>query len=75
MADPKGFLKYDRELPERRPVSERKLDWIEVYVDFPDTKLKHQAARCMDCGVPFCHQGCQIGSLEWNNQVWHFVES
>ncbi len=63
MADPKGFLKYGRELPLRRPIEERKLDWIEVYEEFPADKLKNQAARCMNCGIPFCHQGCPLGNI------------
>ena len=69
MADPKGFLKYDRELPHRRPVEERKHDWIEVYEEFPPEKLQKQAARCMDCGIPFCHQGCPLGNIipDWND--------
>ncbi|MCX6382700.1 MAG: glutamate synthase, partial [Armatimonadetes bacterium] len=58
MADPKGFLKFGRELPSRRSIEERKKDWLEVYLEFPEDKLKNQAARCMDCGIPFCHQGC-----------------
>jgi glutamate synthase (NADPH/NADH) small chain len=63
MADPKGFLKYERELPKRRPVEERKRDWIEFYEEFPTEKLQTQAARCMDCGIPFCHQGCPLGNI------------
>ncbi len=72
MADPKGFLKYGRELPPRRSVDERKQDWIEVYLDFPDEKIKQQASRCMDCGVPFCHQGCPLGNIipDWNDLVY-----
>lgn len=72
MADPKGFLKYGRELPSRRSVEERKTDWIEVYLEFPDEKLKLQAARCMDCGIPFCHQGCPLGNIipDWNDLTY-----
>jgi glutamate synthase (NADPH) small chain len=72
MADPQGFLKYGRELPTRRPVTERIKDWIEVYEDFPEDKLKAQAARCMDCGIPFCHKGCPLGNLipDWNDLVY-----
>src|SRR5579862_16957 len=72
MADPKGFLKYGRELPKRRSVEERKKDWIEVYLEFPDDKLRMQAARCMDCGIPFCHQGCPLGNLipDWNDLTY-----
>jgi glutamate synthase (NADPH/NADH) small chain len=72
MADPKGFLKYTRrELPKRRPVTERVHDWNEVYEDFPHETLQQQATRCMDCGIPFCHNGCPLGNLipEWNDLV------
>ncbi|KAA8969801.1 glutamate synthase subunit beta [Mycobacterium sp.] len=72
MADPKGFLKYPRrELPKRRPVAERVHDWNEVYEDFPHETLQQQATRCMDCGIPFCHNGCPLGNLipEWNDLV------
>ena len=56
MADPTGFLKYThRELPQRRPVPLRLRDWNEVYEEFSDETLRHQATRCMDCGIPFCH--------------------
>ncbi len=67
-----GFLEYPRETPERRPVLERVNDWFEVYQDLPETKLKQQAGRCMDCGVPFCHTGCPLGNLipDWNDLVW-----
>lgn len=70
MADPKGFLKTtERELPARRPVSVRLMDWKEVYEQGDPTQLRRQAGRCMDCGVPFCHQGCPLGNLipEWND--------
>lgn len=72
MADPRGFLKSGRELPTRRPVDVRIQDWNEVYTDFPSEKLQTQAGRCMDCGIPFCHQGCPLGNLipEWNDLVW-----
>ncbi len=72
MADPKGFLKYGRELPARRSVEERSGDWVEVYLDFPDEKLKRQAARCMDCGIPFCHNGCPLGNIipDWNDLTY-----
>ncbi len=72
MADPSGFLKYRaRELPKRRPVPLRILDWKEVYEDFGHDRLRVQAARCMDCGIPFCHNGCPLGNLipEWNDLV------
>src|ERR671917_2169684 len=60
-----------RELPKRRPVPLRLLDWKEVYEDFDDATLRRQASRCMDCGIPFCHNGCPLGNLipEWNDLV------
>ncbi len=73
MADPRGFLKTrDRELPPRRPVPIRLMDWKEVYEAQPAGQLNRQAARCMDCGIPFCHQGCPLGNLipEWNDLTW-----
>ena len=72
MADPAGFLKHrQRELPKKRPVPLRILDWKEVYEDFDHAKLRVQASRCMDCGIPFCHNGCPLGNLipEWNDLV------
>ncbi|MGC4933147.1 glutamate synthase subunit beta [Gordonia sp. DT30] len=72
MADPRGFLKHtERELPERRPVDLRLMDWKEVYTDFDHGALETQASRCMDCGIPFCHNGCPLGNLipEWNDLV------
>lgn len=76
MADPKGFLKHGREVADRRPVEERKQDWNEVYPGGPGRALlpiiRTQASRCMDCGIPFCHQGCPLGNLipEWNDLVY-----
>lgn len=72
MADPKGFLTTGRELPTRRPVDVRIRDWKEVYEPFPSESLQKQAGRCMDCGIPFCHNGCPLGNLipEWNDLVW-----
>ena len=73
MADPRGFLKHThRETPTRRPVPLRLRDWKEVYEDFPHDVLRDQAARCMDCGIPFCHNGCPLGNLipEWNDLVY-----
>ena len=72
MADPKGFLTSDRELPTRRPVDIRLQDWREVYQEFGADRLEKQAGRCMDCGIPFCHNGCPLGKLipEWNELVW-----
>ena len=77
MADPKGFLKYTRETAPYRPVEERKRDWLEVHTHMPPERLQQQAARCMDCGVPFCHLGCPLGNIipDWNDLVyrnkWH----
>src|SRR4051812_38487310 len=76
MADPKGFLKHGREVASRREVAERVQDWDEVYPDGIGRALlpiiNTQAGRCMDCGIPFCHQGCPLGNLipEWNDLVW-----
>ena len=71
MADPHGFQKYARAAAEHRPVPLRLLDWKEVYEDFSDEKVQIQATRCMDCGIPFCHDGCPLGNLipEWNDLV------
>jgi glutamate synthase (NADPH/NADH) small chain len=67
-----GFLEHTRELPQRRPVVERVNDWFEVYQDFPDEKVQTQGARCMDCGVPFCHNGCPLNNVipDWNDLVY-----
>ncbi|MBF0186414.1 MAG: glutamate synthase subunit beta [Magnetococcales bacterium] len=67
-----GFMEIERELPQARPVSERVLDWKELYHAFPTERLQQQAARCMDCGVPFCHDGCTLGNLipVWNDWVY-----
>jgi glutamate synthase (NADPH/NADH) small chain len=67
-----GFLEYERELPERRPVAERINDWFEIYQDFPLEKVQRQGARCMDCGVPFCHTGCPLNNVipDWNDLVY-----
>lgn len=67
-----GFLKHERATPTRRPVQIRLKDWKEVYEPFPDPALKAQAARCMDCGIPFCHNGCPLGNLipEWNDLIY-----
>ena len=72
MGDPKGFLTTPREAPTRRPVDLRLTDWREVYEDFPRATLERQAGRCMNCGIPFCHQGCPLGNLipEWNDLVY-----
>ena len=72
MADPRGFLKAGRETPKRRPVDVRIRDWREVYEEQEFGALQKQAGRCMDCGIPFCHQGCPLGNLipEWNDLIW-----
>src|SRR6187401_3099955 len=76
MADPKGFLKNGREVAARRPIEERVQDWSEVYPGGMGRALlpiiTAQAGRCMDCGIPFCHQGCPLGNIipEWNDLVW-----
>lgn len=72
MSDPRGFLKAGRELPTRRPVDIRIRDWKEVYEPFEQEKLNTQASRCMNCGIPFCHNGCPLGNLipEWNDLAW-----
>ena len=72
MADPKGFLNVSRETPTRRPVDVRIQDWKEVYEPQEFAHLQKQASRCMDCGIPFCHQGCPLGNLipEWNDLIW-----
>lgn len=73
MADPRGFLKVtSRETAKRRPVEVRIRDWKEVYEPRDPAVVTNQASRCMDCGVPFCHQGCPLGNLipEWNDLVW-----
>ena len=72
MADPKGFINTPRELPKRRPVDVRIKDWKEVYQEQEFSLLQKQAGRCMDCGIPFCHQGCPLGNLipEWNDLIW-----
>src|SRR5277367_4638872 len=72
MGDPKGFLKTARETPRRRPVDVRLTDWHEVYEPFAAERTERQAARCMDCGIPFCHEGCPLGNLipEWNDLVY-----
>ncbi len=72
MGDVQGFLKHGRELPTRRPVPVRLRDWKEVYEPFPEEHLQTQASRCMDCGIPFCNQGCPLGNLipDWNDLVY-----
>ena len=71
MADPRGFLRYERIGPQRRPVDVRIRDWREVYLPLGREELTEQAARCMSCGIAFCHEGCPLGNLipEWNDLV------
>jgi glutamate synthase (NADPH/NADH) small chain len=72
MGDVTGFMKHRRATPTRRPIPVRIQDWREVYEDFPHDDLRVQASRCMNCGIPFCHNGCPLGNLipEWNDLVW-----
>jgi glutamate synthase (NADPH) small chain len=72
MGDVQGFLKHERELPTTRPVDDRVQDWREVYLPFAKDKLQTQASRCMDCGIPFCNDGCPLGNLipDWNDLVY-----
>ncbi|MGH9044374.1 MAG: glutamate synthase subunit beta [Acidimicrobiales bacterium] len=67
-----GFLEFPRELPRRRPIPVRIRDWHEVYEPFETEKAERQGGRCMDCGVPFCQEGCPLGNLipEWNDLIW-----
>jgi glutamate synthase (NADPH/NADH) small chain len=67
-----GFLQWGRSGPTRRPVQIRLKDWKEVYEPFDQAKLNHQAGRCMDCGIPFCNNGCPLGNLipDWNDLVY-----
>jgi glutamate synthase (NADPH) small chain len=68
-----GFLEIERELPHKRKTNERVNDWFEIYEPFPEEKQREQGARCMDCGVPFCHTGCPVNNLipDWNDLVYH----
>ncbi len=72
MGKPTGFVEFPRRLPGRRPIPVRIRDWREVYEPFPEESARQQGARCMDCGIPFCHEGCPLGNLipEWNDLVW-----
>jgi glutamate synthase (NADPH/NADH) small chain len=77
MGNPTGFIEIQRKKHPTRPVDERLRDWREVYLPYPKADLQQQGARCMDCGIPFCHQGCPLGNLipDWNDLVyrdrWH----
>ena len=72
MGKPTGFIEFPRRLPGRRTIAVRVKDWREVYEAFPEESAREQGARCMDCGIPFCHEGCPLGNLipEWNDLVW-----
>ena len=67
-----GFMEIKRETPDRRPVAERLKDWREFDLKMPEDKLKAQGARCMDCGIPFCHKGCPLGNIipDWNDLIY-----
>jgi glutamate synthase (NADPH/NADH) small chain len=67
-----GFLEYTRDLPTRRPPIERINDWFEIYQPYPEERIREQGARCMDCGVPFCHTGCPVSNIipDWNDLVF-----
>jgi glutamate synthase (NADPH/NADH) small chain len=67
-----GFMEFDRELPKRRLIPVRVEDWREVYEPFALERVQEQGARCMDCGIPFCHHGCPLGNLipEWNDLAY-----
>ncbi|PWT98494.1 MAG: glutamate synthase [Terriglobia bacterium] len=67
-----GFMEYARETPQRRAPAERINDWFEIYLPFPEDKIRRQGARCMDCGVPFCHTGCPLNNIipDWNDLVY-----
>jgi len=77
MGDPKGFMTTPRETPKRRPVDVRIQDWREVYEPLSFEHLQKHAGRCMDCGIPFCHNGCPLGNLipEWNDLMWRGYKS
>src|SRR5579872_4472767 len=72
MGKAKGFMEHTREMPQRRPPAERVNDWFEIYLDFPEEKIRAQGARCMDCGVPFCHTGCPLTNIipDFNDLVF-----
>jgi glutamate synthase (NADPH/NADH) small chain len=72
MGKPTGFIEIKRAKPQARPIPERVRDWQEVYLPEPEQKMRDQGARCMDCGIPFCHQGCPLGNVipDWNDLVY-----
>src|SRR5262245_25736377 len=69
---PTGFIEIQYKKWPKRPIAERLRDWREVYLPYPEPDLRKQGARCMDCGIPFCHQGCPLGNLipDWNDLVY-----
>src|SRR5436853_7525228 len=73
MGKSSGFMEFNRETATRRPVAEGVNDWFEICQDVPEEKLRTQGARCMDCGVPFCHTGCPVNNLipDWNDLVYN----
>src|SRR3954462_9511342 len=73
MGKPTGFLEYTRELPKYADPKERINEYKEFYLEFPEEKTRSQAARCMDCGVPFCHSGCPLGNIipEFNDAAYN----
>ena len=72
MGKPTGFMEFPREMPARRPVPSGFTTTSRSINPFPEEKLRAQGARCMDCGIPFCHQGCPLGNLipDWNDLVY-----
>ena len=72
MGKPTGFIEIHRTKPRARPIEARVRDWKEVYLVEADADMQQQGARCMDCGIPFCHQGCPLGNLipDWNDLVY-----
>lgn len=72
MGKPTGFMEYQREVPQRRSVTERLDDWCDVYTVFAEDKIKTQGARCMDCGIPFCQSGCPVNNVipHWNDLIY-----
>jgi glutamate synthase (NADPH/NADH) small chain len=72
MGKPTGFMEFGREMPKSKAPKDRINDYKEIYLDFGPEKIKHQSARCMDCGVPFCHNGCPLGNNipDFNDAVY-----
>ncbi len=73
MGKPTGFIEFKREVPARRPVEERLKDHNEIYIEFPENSVRTQSSRCMDCGIPFCHNGCPVNNVipHWNDLVYN----